>query len=174
MPPPTALASLILLLAAFFPPACSAPAPSFCDAQPGWRLDWQDEFDGLSLNTSSWTALDADTWDIGCCRDAACLADNVRVSGGALHMLSDRQAVKGHNFTTGAVRTKGKRSWTATASSSFRVCVSAVLPGELHGRLTRDKAACDNCVHLISPCGVNFSLPPAAKAPPRAYGPRTG
>ncbi len=169
MPPPTALASLILLLAALIPPACSAPAPSFCDAQPGWRLDWQDEFDGLSLDTSSWTALDADTWDIGCCRDAACLADNVRVSGGALYMLSDRQAVTGHNFTTGAVRTKGKRAWTATASSSFRVCVSAVLPGELHGRLTRD-----NCAHAISLC-VHFSLPPAAaKARRKAYGLRTG
>ena len=84
-------------------------------------LDWQDEFDGDSLNTSSWSALDLLTWDIGCCRDAACLADNVQVSGGALHLLSDQRVVKGHNFTTGAINTKGKHSWTASAASSFRV-----------------------------------------------------
>ena len=112
----------------------AAPAPSFCDAQPGWRLDWQDEFDGSSLNSSAWNALDLDTWEIGCCRDAACLPDNVLVRGGALQLLSEQRAVKRYNYTTGAVNTKGKRSWTATASSSFRVCVSAILPGLLHGR----------------------------------------
>ena len=128
------LAACISLARATFA-ASSAPTSSFCDAQPGWMLDWQDEFDGVSLNTSSWSALDLLTWDIGCCRDAACLADNVQVSGGALHLLSDQRVVKGHNFTTAAINTKGKRSWTASAASSFRVCVSAVLPGELHGRL---------------------------------------
>ena len=124
------LASLLLLFSAAL---AGSSGPSFCDPQPGWRLDWQDEFDGDSLNATSWTALDLETYDIGSCRDAACLPDNVQIVGGALHLRSERQQVKGYNFTTGAVRTKGKRSWTATTESSFRVCVSAILPGEGHG-----------------------------------------
>jgi hypothetical protein len=125
------LAALVCLVSA----ACAGSlAPSFCDSQPGWKLDWQDEFDGDSLNASSWSALDLHTYDIGSCRDAVCLPDNVQVAGGALLLRSERRQVQGYNFTTGAVRTKGKRSWTATAESSFRVCVSAILPGEGHGR----------------------------------------
>ena len=124
---------LILAFVLFFAVRDARAAPSFCDAQPGWKLDWLEEFDGVALNASSWSALDLQTYDIGCCRDAACLPDNVLVAGGALHLSSERRRVEGYNFTTGAVRTKGKRSWTATAASAFRVCVSASLPGGGHG-----------------------------------------
>ena len=124
----------LLLLSLLLSAVCAgSAAQSFCDAQPGWRIDWQDEFDGESLNASSWSALDLDSYDIGSCRDAACLPENVQVSGGALHLRSERRQIKGYNFTTAAVRTKGKRSWAASPASWFRVCVSAILPGEGHG-----------------------------------------
>ena len=82
----------LLLLSLLLSAVCAgSAAQSFCDAQPGWRIDWQDEFDGESLNASSWSALDLDSYDIGSCRDAACLPENVQVSGGALHLRSERK-----------------------------------------------------------------------------------
>ena len=77
------------------------------------------------------------------------MPENVEVGGGVLSLRSERRQVKGYNFTTGAIRTKGKRSWTATAASSFRVCVSALLPGEGHGRCA---ALCG--LHRVASCGA--------------------
>eukprot|EP01052_Picozoa_sp_SAG31_P015087 SAG31_NODE_959_length_10757_cov_2.260086_4_plen_400_part_00 len=137
--------------------------PSFCQAQPGWRLEWFDEFGGDKLDPAKWlpvvtphnhdgvaqprTSLPlrrsalgakagADCSGTGCillgaCRDAACVEDAAYVDAGTLVLESAAAATTAdseRNFTTGAVSTWGKASWS-TDDGTFRVCVSAMLPG---------------------------------------------
>ena len=65
---------------------------------------------------------------LGSCRSAACTADNVYVENGTLVLRSQREQVQGLNYTTGAVNTRHKSTWTA-APGAFRMCISAKLPG---------------------------------------------
>ena len=56
--------------------------------------------------------------------------DSVAVRGGRLVLTSQRRERLGRNFTTGAVNTWGKASWSASAAAApFRLCISAILPG---------------------------------------------
>lgn len=67
---------------------------------------------------------------LGSCRDAACTRDSVHVRGGRLVLTSQRRHVLNRNFTTGAVNTRDKVTWRASAEEgAFRLCISAVLPG---------------------------------------------
>ena len=63
------------------------------------------------------------------CRDAMCLTDNVAVEGGVLTLTARRQQAGWASFTTGAIETRGKRSWQAAEGRPFRLCVSGQLPG---------------------------------------------
>ena len=112
-------------LAAGLVTAASTSPASFC-GHAGWRRDWGDEIDGPSVDTGKWNVEDGT--DIGACRTAYCTPDNVHVRNGSLVLTSDRRVLRGRNFTTGAVTTKHKMAW-APRNGSFRVCVSAKLPG---------------------------------------------
>lgn len=109
--------------------ACaSSAAASFCAPSTEWVPAWADEFDGTSIDAASWNVLNAS--DLGSCRDAWCTPDAVAVRGGALILTTDVAppgGLHGHNWTSGAVNTQGKRSWAP--SPWYRVCVSAILPG---------------------------------------------
>ncbi len=48
-----ALAAMIALALAFMSHSAVAQIPDL----PGWQLFWHDEFDGNTLNTTNWTAL---------------------------------------------------------------------------------------------------------------------
>ena len=105
----------------------TAPAPSFCAAS-GWNQVWADEFSGPALDNSSWT-VDLSAGDSRV-RDSQGTADNVYLEGGALVLRSQRvaNAVAGgakFNYTSGAVQSKGLRSWQGRT----RACVRAQLPG---------------------------------------------
>eukprot|EP00038_Savillea_parva_P008127 m.174938 g.174938 ORF g.174938 m.174938 type:complete len:321 (-) comp13898_c0_seq1:86-1048(-) len=95
---------------------------SFCDGA-GYSVVWRDEFSGTTLNTSAWT-VDLAGNDSRV-RDSQGTADNVYVEDGHLVLRSQREAVNGYEFTSGAVETQGKVSWKGPA----RACVSAALPG---------------------------------------------
>jgi beta-glucanase (GH16 family) len=100
----------------------STPAHSFCD-QPGWAVEWSDEFDGNALDNASWTVREGHyapttRWATG-------LADNVYVANGSLVLRSERQTSGKYNYTTGAVNSKQKRFWKGPA----RACIRAKLPG---------------------------------------------
>lgn len=109
--------------------------PSFCDNRDGFVKEWGDEFDGESLDTSAWEVIKSQEnqgdhtavvsgLGVTACRTAACRHENVRVSGGKLYLHSEREASK---YFTGAITSKGKRSWAD--SPAYRMCVSAKLPG---------------------------------------------
>lgn len=93
---------------------------SFC-AVHGFRTVWEDEFDGVALNTSKWEKRTMGHVD----RLAAVEDDDIYLAEGALVLRSQRRVVDGYNFTSGAVHTKGKHSWAGRT----RVCVRARLPG---------------------------------------------
>jgi beta-glucanase (GH16 family) len=65
---------------------------------------------------------------LGSCRSAMCTADNAYLENGTLVLRSQRQEAQGLNYTTGAVNTRHKSTWTASPGA-FRLCVSAKLPG---------------------------------------------
>ena len=109
------VASALMLTAPLASAAVSAAATSFCDPTGGWTLDWEDNFDGDSLDLSSWTPLTSDAGgNIGSCRDAWCTPSAVAVAGGTLVLTTDHAppgGLYGRNFTSGAVNSQGKRSW---------------------------------------------------------------
>src|SRR5436190_3892827 len=49
---------LIILCALFICAGNAKPAAAQIPDVSGWQLFWHDEFDGTSLNTTNWTALD--------------------------------------------------------------------------------------------------------------------
>mmetsp|Transcript_79956 Transcript_79956/g.242717 ORF Transcript_79956/g.242717 Transcript_79956/m.242717 type:complete len:378 (+) Transcript_79956:61-1194(+) len=114
----------------------SGSRPSFCDAGAGWEREWGDEFEGGALDPRAWSTIGSSergplgapvgSLSVVACRTAVCRAENVRVSGGALRLLSERDAGNSSKFYTGAVTTKGRLSWAD--SPAYRLCVSARLP----------------------------------------------
>ncbi len=82
----------------------------------GWRLAWQDNFDGGSLDTSKWTARPLTYVDF----DKACITDtpdNVFVSGGNLTIRARRQQLTcwgggTRQYTTAYLDTIGKANFT--------------------------------------------------------------
>ena len=107
--------------------AQAAPA-SFCDPTADWRQDWVEEFDGDALDMNSWNIHDDN--DVGSCREAWCTPNNVEVVNGTLILTSKLENYKGFNYTSAAVYTQGKKAWAGNSTSAFRLCVSAMLPGE--------------------------------------------
>ena len=113
---------LSLGLTALAAAAFSPPAASFCD-EAGWTTTWADEFDGASLDNTSWT-MDLGGGDSRV-RDSMGTAANVYLENGTLVLRSQVENVGGYNHSSGGVQTRGKKSW----SGPTRVCVRAQLPG---------------------------------------------
>lgn len=149
-PPPTRRAAIILMATVATVLACSANARSvslsllsssasipvrtrtgrsICNPDDGYRLVWSDEFDGTELDRKSWEAIEGWTEATdSMTRSALGSAEDVWVADGSLVMRTRRNdAVEDGaegRYTTGAVRTLGKREF-----APGRVCVSARLPG---------------------------------------------
>ena len=102
-----------------------AAQPSFCDA-PGWSQVFADEFTGPNLDTSTWTKDVRGPGDSRT-RAAAARAENVWIHEDSLVIKSDGtwNGTNWTNLTSGAVQSKGKKSW----GGRTRVCVRAKLPG---------------------------------------------
>lgn len=76
---------------------------------PGWRLVWNDEFDGNAVNTDRWTVVSSLPGGyLGCCLNygnASWAPDHVTVSDGQLHLISTNDPLEGKPYTSGAVTT---------------------------------------------------------------------
>jgi hypothetical protein len=116
-----------------WPAASSSPAAAAASHALHSR-EWGAAAAPHAAATAATTAgLGADCHGDGCvilgsCRSAACTADNAYLENGTLVLRSQRQEAQGLNFTTGAVNTRHKSTWTASPGA-FRLCVSAKLPG---------------------------------------------
>lgn len=97
----------------------AAPQPP---APPGWVLDWHDEFDGATLDTTKWNVL---------LREQSkhdelqyYLPDEVYVERGILRIRSRERAYGSMKYTSGRLDTRGKY-----APVYGRIEVRAKLPG---------------------------------------------
>jgi len=116
----------------------SANFQSFCEGN-GFNVEWADEFNRPDLDPEVWHVVNSEGraagpqtsvvagLEVTACRTAHCRQDNVRVKDGKLHLLSERSSEDASKFFTGAVTTKGQKAWAD--SPSYRMCVSAKLPG---------------------------------------------
>jgi beta-glucanase (GH16 family) len=84
------------------------PAPG------GWNLVWQDEFDGNGLDESKWTyEVKGPGWVNNERQNYTYRRwENVRVEGGNLVIEGRRDWFNGHEYSSGRIKTAGKRSWT--------------------------------------------------------------
>ncbi len=72
--------------------------------RPGWDLAWHDEFDGNSLNTDNWTALDRkDSYNN---EKQYYHPDQVEVSDGSLHLTAINVPRQGKAYQSGLVTSK--------------------------------------------------------------------
>ncbi len=88
------VAPLVALFAALLGPSAHAAAP------PGYKLAWQDEFDGTVLDAAKWQyRTDTRYWSTQ-------QPQNVSVSGGLLHLHLKKETVGTVNYTAGGVISK--------------------------------------------------------------------
>lgn len=113
----------------------------WCDGWEEGTLEWSDEFDGDTLDTSKWSIVCNDMTGENCgslpfttsangaeCRSATCIPEAVTVGAGYLTLTSSRDVNNSTAWTTGAVKTINKASW-AIGDGTYRMCISAKLPG---------------------------------------------
>lgn len=84
---------------------------------------WIDEFDGDAIDTTSWNVEDSTTTRYGGTEQAWRPA-NVVVRDGQVHLISRRESAGGRQYTSGAINTRGKRTFRVP----FRVEVRARIP----------------------------------------------
>lgn len=111
----------------------------------GWVLRWQDEFDGDALDWFRWNAQDVASPRN---RELQYYTPNeVRVDGGHLRLSSHPAAFRGRAFTSGAVDTHGKFTFTYG-----RVEVQARLPRMGQGMWPALWMLGQGCNPLGDPC----------------------
>src|SRR5690606_13351184 len=98
-------------------------APAFAQSSQSWVLTWSDEFNGSGLDTSAWNVEDSTTSSYGGTEQAWRPA-NVTVSNGVLRLTGRRESAGNRQYTSGAVNTRGKR----TFGPDFRLEVRANIP----------------------------------------------
>ena len=91
--------------------ATSSHPPSVC-SEPGWRVTFEDDFSGSTLNASNWVAIDNVTH--GPTEKQLYLADDVYLRDGLLVLRTRKRrawynSTLAYNFTSGWVESKGKR-----------------------------------------------------------------
>lgn len=84
-------------------------------AHATWSLVWADEFNGAALNAADWS------YDIGTGCPSLCgwgnnelqyyRSQNVAVTGGNLVITAKAESFSGSSYTSGKIKTKGKRSF---------------------------------------------------------------
>lgn len=83
-----------------------------------WQLVWEDEFNGLALNTDKWSAMTGDGTLYGLPSGWGnnelqyYRAENVKVAGGNLVITARRESFGGKGYTSGRIRTLDKGDWT--------------------------------------------------------------
>jgi beta-glucanase (GH16 family) len=79
------------------------------DTRP-WELVFQDEFDGNALDTSVWTIETGSNF--GTQQKDYDRAENIEVKNGHLVITARKEAFGGEDYTSGRMKTAGKKSWT--------------------------------------------------------------
>eukprot|EP01043_Picozoa_sp_COSAG02_P001736 COSAG02_NODE_37_length_48203_cov_57.745708_20_plen_315_part_00 len=126
------LLGVCLATVLLWPKLATAAARSLCDAEHGWSVAWQDEFDAAALNRSIWAIPVGVGSSLG--REANVTEEDTYVQDGML-VLRSRALPGGKRWTTGAAITNQRNYKTAPPGyvgiswQYGRFCVRAKLPG---------------------------------------------
>lgn len=79
-----------------------------------WNIVWSDEFDGASINTSTWTFENGNNngWGNSELEYYTSRPQNAYVSNGLLHIVAQRESFGGFNYTSARMKTQGAFSKT--------------------------------------------------------------
>ncbi|MDE6586000.1 MAG: family 16 glycosylhydrolase [Clostridia bacterium] len=90
--------------------------------KPGYKLVWNDEFNGNSLDTQKWNyqtgtrdiyhGYDTQVWNWGNGELQYYTQDSVRVSDGSLIITASKQSVEDREYKSGRILTRDLASWT--------------------------------------------------------------
>jgi beta-glucanase (GH16 family) len=115
---PTLVAALLLGCASSSAPPAPAPAPAPAaavkdpTAREGWKLVWNDEFDGATLDPSKWVHEQGGLWNNAELQFYTSRPENVRLEGGFLVLEAREEEYFGNDYTSGRISTAGKASFT--------------------------------------------------------------
>jgi len=96
------------------PTSTSLPTPSFVPDRVGWKLVWQDEFDGPELDLKNWTFdLGGGGWGNQEWQVYTDQPQNVRVEQGMLVIEARKQEAKDneHLYSSARIKTQGLHAW---------------------------------------------------------------
>lgn len=110
--PATGLLLALVVLAGCTPPAGLAPAATPIPIPAGLKLAWHDEFDGDTIDRSSWT-FDAGSggWGNGEAEYYTSRPENARVEHGMLVIEARQEKYEGSYYTSARLKTQGLRSF---------------------------------------------------------------
>ncbi len=95
-------------------PPIPTPLPIPVDAGEGWKLVWQDEFDGDAINRSHWTFdLGGGGWGNGEAQIYTDRPENARLENGLLVIEARKEPndTGGFNFTSARLKTEGRQEF---------------------------------------------------------------
>jgi peptidoglycan/xylan/chitin deacetylase (PgdA/CDA1 family) len=76
---------------------------------PGWTLDWSDEFDGTTLNSSKWVAeTGGHGWGNKELQHYTGRPENVRLAGGMLVIEARKEKFEKSDYTSARIKTAGR------------------------------------------------------------------
>jgi beta-glucanase (GH16 family) len=91
--------------------ACQSDAGA-PDPRPGWRLVWQDDFDGPALDASKWVReTGGDGWGNAELEFYTDRPQNARIADGHLVIEARREQVGNREYTSARLKTQGFGSW---------------------------------------------------------------
>ena len=109
---------ILIVMIGLLPVACSSEDDPVSVIEPpdGFKLVWNDEFDGTSLDTSKWEAMVGNGCPNLCGWGNAelqyYLARNATVADGLLTITAREEATGTNDYTSARLRTRGKGDWT--------------------------------------------------------------
>ena len=97
------------VLAVFLSAGTAAQAQTTLTQPPGWVLDWHDEFDGRTLDRTTWVPeTGGNGWGNQELQFYTDRPDNVRVDGGNLVIEARKEDRGGRHYTSARIKTAGK------------------------------------------------------------------
>lgn len=102
---------MVLSLLAACGPAASAPSTPIA-IPAGWKLVWQDEFDGKTINKANWTYdIGGGGWGNGEAEYYTNRAENARLENGNLVIEARQEKYEGSYYTSARLKTQGLQTF---------------------------------------------------------------
>jgi beta-glucanase (GH16 family) len=102
----------IFILAACAPALPPTPTSTPIPVPAGWKLVWNDEFDGSAINKSNWTYdLGGGGWGNGEAEYYTARPENARIENGNLVIEARQEKYEGSYYTSARLKSQGLQSY---------------------------------------------------------------